>query len=380
MTTEVCVLDDGRRVKYRLDKRKTSASYYVYFEGPDGKRHEISTKEPNQKRARESAVAVIIQEFQPRVYYQDIGWDEAVEMMAEHMRGRNLRPNTVETYKYAIRAFRNAFPKVNGPGAVTVDMAKRYKLERLKTCVPETVKGDLNELNTVFGKWFVAECGILGANPFEGVEPPKVDKREPRLIERTERDALMGWLAARWDNWRLPLLFLEVKASIGCRIGELASVPSDRLKDGRLTFEAVSAKGRKTRRSKLAPVLFDELSAVAGPNFVFERFPDELRDLLLRRGRPHQARRVKFPFDPSCLVNWMQDRLADFRKAHPEIPRFKLHNFRGTAMSRAMEAGANYNEASIAFGCHPETMRKNYLKFEETAISDGVMDLIRDND
>jgi hypothetical protein len=42
-----------------------------------------------------------------------------------------------------------------------------------------------------------------------------------------------------------------------------------------------------------------------------------------------------------------------------------------------MEAGANYNEASIAFGCHPETMRRNYLKFDETAISDGMMDRIQ---
>ncbi len=46
-------------------------------------------------------------------------------------------------------------------------------------------------------------------------------------------------------------------------------------------------------------------------------------------------------------------------------------------MSKAMEAGANYNEASIAFGCHPETMRKNYLKFDETRVSDSVMDLIQ---
>lgn len=157
-------------------------------------------------------------------------------------------------------------------------------------------------------------------------------------------------------------------------------MPSDRLKDGRLTFDAESAKGRKTRRSKLPTGLFDELRAIAGPTFVFERFPDQLRELLLKRGRPHHAKCVKFPFDPNCLVNWLQDRTVEFRKAHPEIPHFKLHNFRGTAMSRAMEAGANYNEASIAFGCHPETMRKNYLKFDETAISDGVMDRIQDED
>lgn len=380
MKTETCVLSDGRRVKYRLDLRKSSPFYYVYFEGPDGKRREISTKEPNQKRARDSAVAVIGQEFEPKVFYQNVGWDEAVELMAEQMVANNLRPNTVTTYKYAVKTFRDLFPKVEGPGSVTTEMAKKYKLERLRTCVPETVKGDLNELNTVFGKWWREVCGILAANPFEGVEPPKVDKRDPRIITPQERVALNEWLAANWDGWRTPLLFLEVKANVGCRIRELASMPTDRLKDGRLTFHAVTAKGRKTRRSKLPAALYEELRNVAGPDYVFERFPQELRDQLLKRGRPHHAKCVKFPFDPNCLVNWLQDRLGDFRKVHPEVPHFKLHNFRGTAMSRAMESGANYNDSSIAFGCHPETMRKYYLKLEETAISDAVMDRIQGDD
>lgn len=380
MNAEVCVLADGRRVKYRVDRRKSSPCYYVYFEGPDGRRREISTKETNLKRARDSAAAVITQEFQPRVFFQAIGWDEAVEMMTEQMRGRNLRPNTISTYENALRTFRKVFPSVDGPGSVTTDMAKQYKLKRLATCKPETVRGDLNELSIVFGKWWVGECGILAANPFEGVDPPKVDRRDPRIIGRQERDALMTWLAEMWDRWRLPLLFLEVKAGVGCRIRELAGLRTDRLRDGRLTFDADSAKGRKTRHSKVPTALFEELRAIAGPEFVFERFPDQLRDLLLKRGRPHQAGRVKFPFDPNRLVNWLQDRVVEFRRAHPEIPRFKLHNFRGTAMSRAMESGANYNEASIAFGCHPETMRKNYLKFNETAISDAVMDRIQGED
>lgn len=70
--------------------------------------------------------------------------------------------------------------------------------------------------------------------------------------------------------------------------------------------------------------------------------------------------------------------MVEVRKAHPEIPYFRLHNFRGTAMSRAMEAGANYNDASITFGCHPETIRKNDSKFDEPRVSDSVMDRIRE--
>jgi hypothetical protein len=56
---------------------------------------------------------------------------------------------------------------------------------------------------------------------------------------------------------------------------------------------------------------------------------------------------------------------------------FKLHNFRGTAMSRARTAEVSYDDASIAFGCHPETMRKHYVALDETSISDRVMDRIQ---
>jgi hypothetical protein len=312
------------------------------FAGPDGNRKEKSTQEANQKRAKDSAVAIIVQEYQPKVYFQDIPWDGAVEMLEREMRAANLRPNTIITYKGAIQTLRDIFPTAHGPALITEAMAKQYKKARMEAGhSPYTVKGDLMELKTAFGKWWVAECGILASNPFAGVEPPKVDKLDPRIVAPGERDAFTAWLSERWGDWRLPLLFLEVKASIGCRIRELAASPICNLKGGRLIFEAVSAKGRRTRRCKLPPALFDELRAVAGPGLVFERFPDQLRELLLRRGRPHHARCVKFPFDPGCLVNWLQDRLVEFRKAHADIPRFRLRNLRGTAMSRAKEAGVS---------------------------------------
>ena len=48
-------------------------------------------------------------------------------------------------------------------------------------------------------------------------------------------------------------------------------------------------------------------------------------------------------------------------------------------MSRAKEAGVSYDEAAIAFGCHPETMRRHYVKLDETAISDAVMDRVQES-
>ena len=82
-------------------------------------------------------------------------------------------------------------------------------------------------------------------------------------------------------------------------------------------------------------------------------------------------------FAPRQLVNWLQDRVVEFREAHPEVPKFKLHNFRGTAMSRARMAGISYDDAAVAFGCNPQTMRQHYIALDEVDISDRVMERIQ---
>ena len=64
----------------------------------------------------------------------------------------------------------------------------------------------------------------------------------------------------------------------------------------------------------------------------------------------------------------------EYLKTHPEAKKFKLHNFRGTAMSKALEAGVSYEHAAVAFGCNPATMRQHYIALDEVAISDRVMD------
>ncbi len=78
------------------------------------------------------------------------------------------------------------------------------------------------------------------------------------------------------------------------------------------------------------------------------------------------------------LFGWVQLRLVDFRKANEVVPYFKLHNFRGPAISRAHQGQgwASSNEAAIAYGCNPETMRRHSEKLDEVAISDAVMDRV----
>ena len=93
-------------------------------------------------------------------------------------------------------------------------------------------------------------------------------------------------------------------------------------------------------------------------------------------GKTRYATMVR-DFIPRRLVNWLEDRVVEYLETHPKVKKFKLHNFRGTAMSRARMAGVSYDDAAVAFGCNPQTMREHYIALDEVAISDRVMEKIQ---
>jgi len=192
------------------------------------------------------------------------------------------------------------------------------------------------------------------------------------LITDAEAGDLLDWLDRRWRGRRLPVLFLEVKALIGCRITELAAARPADLKDGRITFVAETNKGRKERAAILPAPIFEELRALAGRAYVFEAFSEQLRTIHLDRGCPHHAKRVS-GYRPERLKDWLENEAQLYFKKHPKRLKFKLHNLRGAAMTRAWTAGIKVEDAAIAFGCDPETMREHYLALDEQAIADRVL-------
>lgn len=375
--TNICTLDDGRRIKFSVLRRNRDPFYLVRFRGPDGKPKERSTSEPGQRRAIDSACRIIRDAYDPDIGVEAIDWQEAEEILIEHMRAKNLRQATITDYVSTIHTLRDAFPQRSGPNQISALLAERYKMRRLRDGYsPWTVKGNLNTLRIVYGKWWIKIAKILIENPFEAVEPPKVDRKPPRIILPEEIQAFVGWLSTRWDDWRLPLLFLEVKGLVGCRITELASARTDGLSDGRIRFTADTTKGRKQRSVRLPQAIFDELREVAGRRHVFSGFSEQLRAVHIQQGNSHHAACVR-EFVPAQLVRWLQKEKQKYLAATPEAKPFRLHNFRGTAMSKARTAGVSFDDAAVAFGCHPETMRKHYISLNEETITDRVMDAIQ---
>jgi len=131
-------------------------------------------------------------------------------------------------------------------------------------------------------------------------------KADGLLVTDAEAGDLLDWLDRRWRGWRLPVLFLEVKALIGCRITELAAARPADLKVGRITFIAQTNKGRKERVAILPAPVFGELKALAGREYVFEAFSEQLRTIYLDRGCPHHSKRVS-GYRPERLKDWLEN-------------------------------------------------------------------------
>lgn len=376
----LCKLPSGEEIPYTLKRRQRDPFYLVCFRGPhpDPKklgqitRLEKTTKTANKKRAERAADTIIFKAYGQTIS-EFVTWDAAIERLCKAAKGQNLRPGTIEQYVVAISNLRKVFDTSQGPADITPANAQAFVDKRTADGKSKrTIAGNVTNLSIVFGRWFRDHCKIVKADPFAEIEPPKQDKPAPRIISDDERQAFVTWLLKRWGNWRLPILFLEIKANIGCRIGELAALKTANMDKGRLVFVAETTKGRKERAAKLPAALYAELKAQAGPTYAFERFADELRAIHDGRGLDRIAARVG-PFSPERMFRWLQDELKTYcRKT--KAKRFKWHNFRATAMSKARTLGISSDDAAVAFGCNPETMRKHYVAVNEKAISDSVFD------
>jgi hypothetical protein len=291
-------------------------------------------------------------------------WDDAVAKMVERMKAQNLRPRAIADYEAMVKTFRKVMPKIGSPAQVTPDDAQAFKVARSKKVEAATVAGNLNKLSVIWNKWWREECHLVATNPWADVEHPKLDEPQPRYIEAAEQERFFAWLSDRYNGWRLPVLFFEVKALVGRRLLQLASLPSDCLKDGRIVFESRSCKGRRMEYALLPPKIYEELRRLAGPRYLWGRHTEELRAIHRRQGHAHHAKCLQ-PFAPERFAAWLQDAVDAFNDAHADEPgyrRFTPHNFRDTAMTRAWDADVPIDKAAIAFGCHGETMKKHYVR------------------
>lgn len=315
-------------------------------------------------------------------------WDDCRAALQRAMEADNSRPSYVYDALMVLDTLRRTFPDVLSPADVTPEMANEYKRRRAEDergLSPWTIRSDVSVLKAIFGKWLGRECGLLKSNPFENVRPPRCDDPEVRIVSAEETADLFAWLATRWNDWRLPLVYLEIAAIVGWRATELASIRTeDVLPDGFIRVVAGTSKTRKQKIGRLPEALHNELKALAADGWAFGRFSDELRRLLyVWKRRPHHAAKIK-GFSPERLVGWMQDELQRYndekRKAAAEADPpatwegFTLHDFRRTAITGLQMSGVSEKDTSIQVGATPEVIRKHYERMDQMAIASRNLD------
>lgn len=245
------------------------------------------------------------------------------------------------------------FSKLKGPAEITRQHAIDFKFKRLDDGIaPMTVASNLNILSTIWAKWW---RHFVPSNPWADIDWPKVDKRKPAIVEEDQYAAFVNWLQEKYGSWRLPVLFLEARSYLGCRIYELAALVPEQLKDGRVCFKGDISKGRKDRECRIRPELYQELKVSSGAEYVFQHFAEQLRAIYRRQGKTQYVTLVG-NFTPRRMKYWFQDHLICFRKEHPEIKRFKLHSLRATAISAVRQAGVSADKAAVYFGVNTVTM------------------------
>jgi integrase len=308
-------------------------------------------------------------------------WADCRAALKRAMEADNLRPSYIADALLMFDAVQKTIPNATSPADVSFAMANEYKRQRAEQGISAwTLRGDLSTLKAVFGKWLIDECGLLADNPFAKVKPPKCDDIDVRIVSANETATLAAWLCDRWNNWRPPIIFLEVAALVGWRATEIASIrEEDLLADGHIRVVAGSSKTRKYKYSWLPSQTYDDLKSCCAGGFAFGRFADELRRLLLLwKRQPHHAAKIK-GFTPDRLVGWLQDELQRFNdhqavEAAAAVPPqtwqpFTLHDFRRTAISGMQMAGVTEKEASVMVGATPEVMRRHYEKLDQLAIA-----------
>ena len=304
------------------------------------------------------------------------------------MTADNLRPSYIADALQLFDALQKTFFEVASPAGITPELANEYKRRRaegdpqrgIAPVSPWTLRGDLAALKAIFGKWLGRECGLLNNNPFANVKPPKCDDPDVRIVTASETADLFEWLSERWNNWRLPLVYLEVAALLGWRATEIASLRQDDvLEDGFVRVAAASSKTRKYKYGWLPADLHTELRACGAQGWAFGRFADDLRRLLLLwRRQAHHAAKVK-GFSPKRFVGWLQDELQRHNEVqataatNADPPRewhgFTLHDFRRTAITGMQMAGVSEKEASVMVGATPEVIRRHYEKMDQLVIA-----------
>jgi integrase len=382
-------LTSGDRIRYSLIQRPGSNVYLVRFKSQDGKWLERSTGAVKKSDAVEAAHRKILEEYQHVAPTSEtVTWEVAQDRLRAAMEADGKRPRTIQGYLETLRQLASMFPLARGPVDVTDRMAGDFKTKYAagqvkgskkaaegKTEAPaparrrklKSLDSRVRTLKAVFG-WF-KQLRLVDDNPFEKVALPELDRHDVKYVRQDDITHFFAWLEERYPEWAMPRLFFQAKALSASRLDDLCNIRSSQLQDGRIVFTADTTKNRSERYVKLPKDTYAELDAYKGAEWLWEKYPPELKEATAKNGAP--VHRLNPAFSPRRLYLWVVALMQDYQKQTGR--KLSSHDFRRAAFTRAAEQDIHPKRAATAFDVTPETMMRYYTATDKKRTADEVL-------
>lgn len=277
-----------------------------------------------------------------------------------HLRAKGSSERTLVAYRRDLETFGEWLDRL-GADVLTVNEAtvRRYVASRVTLGkARSSVARGLSALRT-FGRYLVRDAH-RSDDPFALVDPPKRERTLPRIVKRSELDAMLADPDAPDASALRDLALAELLYAAGLRVSEACDLD---LADVDLAQRVVRARG-KGSKERLVPIGIPCAEAIA-------RYLEDARGSLVRDGSPAQAvflnargRRLG-PRDAARIIDKLARRAGPHVSVHPHQLRhtFATHLLEGDADLRSVQellGHADLRTTQVYTHVSAERLRRTY--------------------
>lgn len=290
--------------------------------------------------------------------------DFAERFRGDYLPGRNLKPSTLIDYTSTLRCHLEPFFGHLELTAIEPSDVDAYIAVKTRDLSPKTITNHLGLLRVMFK--VARRWRLVGSNPLEEIEPPRVESREMNVLTESEIERLLAAYrdleqetdhgAREW--WALTRRLVEVGLGTALRRGELLALRwrDVELLEARLSVKQALVRGRfqtpKSRASRRMIELGPRTVGVLDETWQASRYHGD-DDLVF--GHPA----LGTPLDPSKLSRqYMRPALANAGITKPFRP---WHDLRHTALTHEAAAGNPQAYVQLKAGHSQGTITERYI-------------------
>lgn len=160
---------------------------------------------------------------------------QAHKQFVEHLESRRRAHATIVAYSKDIEqlvAFLSHMGKKDITSVTREELEAFLKKLAADSYTPKSISRKINSMKTFYR--FLKSSGVLSMDPAADIEHPKYEVKPPRILSKLEYRALRDACRGDMRTYAIVELFLQT----GLRIGELANLTTDDVKESELHITA----------------------------------------------------------------------------------------------------------------------------------------------